>query len=198
EFIAALENMRLVEREIAADGSTLIRVAPVQAPEPPAPNTPAGWDPALLAQAERFLTEILGPVAKVLVRRAALQAGSPAELVQQLVALVPGEPQRLLFQRRMRGVMSGTLSGSVSRVTTAGTSAPASQMSGSLGSFEQPLLETARQDLAVYLGPIAKVLVKQAAAQAQTPQELYRKLAEHIPAAADRAAFLKRAPALTG
>ncbi|MBK7543426.1 MAG: serine/threonine protein kinase [Candidatus Competibacteraceae bacterium] len=198
EFIAALENMRLVEREIAADGSTLIRVAPVQAPEPPAPDTPAGWDPALLAQAERFLTEILGPVAKVLVRRAALQAGSPAELVQQLMALVPGEPQRLLFQRRMRGVMSGTLSGSVSRVTTAGTSAPASQMSGSLGSFEQPLLETARQDLALYLGPIAKVLVKQAAAKAQTPQELYQKLAESIPTAADRAAFLKRAPALTG
>ena len=49
-----------------------------------------------------------------------------------------------------------------------------------------------------YLGPIAKVLVKQAAAKAQTPQELYQKLAESIPTAADRAAFLKRAPALTG
>ncbi len=67
-------------------------------------------------------------------------------------------------------------------------------MSGSLGSFEQAVLEAARRDLAVYLGPIAKVLVKQVAVQARTPQELYRQLAAHIPTAAERAAFLKRAP----
>jgi serine/threonine-protein kinase len=73
-----------------------------------------------------------------------------------------------------------------------------SQMSGGMGSFDQAVLEKARQDLAVYLGPIAKVLVKQAAAKARTTQELYQQLAEHIPTAADRAAFLKRAPVLAG
>lgn len=196
DFIAALESLRLVEREIAADGSTLIRVAPVQAPEPSTSAT-AGWDAVVLAQAERFLTEILGPVAKVLVRRAALQAGSPTDLVQQLLPSIPGEPERLRFQRKLKGAMGGTLGGTVSRTATGGGSAPSSQMSGSLGSFDQALLETVRQDLAVYLGPIAKVLVKQTAAQAHTPQELYHKLADHIPTAADRAAFLKRAPAST-
>ena len=64
-------------------------------------------------------------------------------------------------------------------------------MSASLGSFDQATLETARQKLAVYLGPIAKVLVKQAAAKARTPQELYQRLAEHIPTANERNAFLK-------
>ena len=60
----------------------------------------------------------------------------------------------------MRGVLGGTLGGgTVSRTGTTGTSAPASQMSGSLGSFDQAMLETVRRDLAVYLGPIAKVLV---------------------------------------
>lgn len=196
EFSAALETLRLVEREVAADGSTLIRVVPVQAPEPPA-NVPPGWDPALLAQAERFLTQILGPVAKVLVRRTARQVGSPAELIQQLMAAIPGEPDRLLFQRRMRGALGGTIGSTVGSAGTLGTSAAASQMSGSLGSFDQATLELARQNLAVYLGPIAKVLVKQAATKARTSQELYQRLAEHIPAAADRAAFLKRAPALT-
>ncbi len=193
EFIAALEKLRLVEREVTVDGSTLIRVAPVQAPEPPPSNVPAGWDPVMLAQAERFLTEILGPVAKVLVRRTALQVSSPAELVQRLRASVPNEPDRLLFERRMRGVLGGTIGGA----KTMGSTSAASQMSASLGSFDQATLETARRDLAVYLGPIAKVLVKQAAIKAGTPLELYQRLAEHIPAAADRAAFLKRAPALT-
>jgi serine/threonine-protein kinase len=37
-------------------------------------------------------------------------------------------------------------------------------------------------------------LIKQTAGKANTPQELYQRLAEHIPTAADRAAFLKRAP----
>ena len=197
EFIAALESLRLVEREVTVDGSTVIRVAPVQAPEPPT-NALPGWDPALLAQAERLLTEILGPVAKVLVRRTALQVSSPAELVQRLMATVPGEQDRLSFQRRLRGVLGGTVGGTAGMTGTAGSSAAASQMSGSLGSFDQATLETARRDLAVYLGPIAKLLVKQAAAKARTPQELYQRLAEHIPTAADRAAFLKRTPVLAG
>ena len=189
-FIAALEGPRLVEREMA-DSSTLIRATPVQAPEPLPANVPPGWDPTLLARAERWLVEILGPVAKVLVRRTALQVGSPVELVQQLMAAIPGESDRLLFQRRMRTVLDGT-AGSLGTATSA--SVMGSQMSGSLGSFEQSVLEAARRDLAVYLGPIAKVLVKQVAAKTQTPRELYQRLAEHIPAAADRAAFLKHTP----
>ncbi|KAB2931232.1 MAG: serine/threonine protein kinase [Candidatus Contendobacter sp.] len=190
-FIAALEGLKLVEREAAADGSTVIRVEPVQAPAPPPANTPPGWDPVLLAQAEHWLIEVLGPVAKVLVRRTALQVGSPAELVQQLMAAIPGDQDRLLFQRRMRAVLGGAMTG---LGTATSASVMGSQMSGSLGSFEQPVLETARRDLAVYLGPIAKVLVKQVAAKTRTPRELYQRLAEHIPVAADRAAFLKRAP----
>ena len=193
-FIAALQGLNLVEREVAADGSTVIRVEPVQAPPPPPANTPPGWDPALLAQIEQQLIVYLGPVARMLVRKAALQVGSPKELIQNLAAAIPSEQDRLMFQRRLRATTGGTVTG-----LAAGTSASVmgSQMSGSLGPFDQVLLETARHDLAVYLGPIAKVLVKQVASKAGTPRELYQRLAEHIPTAADRAAFLKRAPALT-
>jgi serine/threonine-protein kinase len=194
-FVAALEGLKLVEREVAADGSTLIRVAPVQAPTPPPANTPPGWDAALLAQIEQQLVVYVGPVARMLVRKATLQVSSPRELVQHLAAAIPGEQDRLMFQRRIRGVLGGTIG---STVGTAGSGAVASQMSGSLGSFDQAALERARQDLAVYLGPIAKVLVKQAAAKARTSQELSQQLAEHIPTAAERTAFLKRTPALIG
>ena len=194
-FVAALEGLKLVEREVAADGSTLIRVAPVQAPEPPPANALPGWDAALLAQAEQQLVVYLGPVARMLVRRTALRVGSPRELIEHLAAAIPGEQDRLMFQRRLRAAVGGTVTG---MGTATSASAMGSQMSGSLGPFDQALLESARRDLAVYLGPIAKVLVKQAAAKARTPQELYQWLAEHIPTAADRAAFLKRGTALTG
>jgi len=190
EFVVALENLRLVERELAADGSTVIRVEPVRAPEPPAGALP-GWDPAVLAQTERVLVETLGPVARVLVRRTAQQVGSPAELAQQLAGAIPGEPERLAFQRRMRAIVGGTLTG---LGTGQGSSVMGSQVSASMGPFDQDFLEKVRRDLAAYLGPIAKVLVKQAAGKTKTPQELYQRLAEQIPTAADRAAFLKRAP----
>ena len=194
DFITALENTRLVEREAAADGSTVLRVAPVEAPQAPGATHAHGWDPALLAQTERLLAEILGPMARVLVRRTAQQVGSPTELIQQLAASIPSEQERLLFQRRMRAVIGGTLTGITAHTAS---SKMGSQVSGSLGSFDQSVLETARRDLAVYLGPIAKVLVKQVAAKAHSPQELYQQLAVHIPASADRQAFLKHAPAIT-
>lgn len=192
EFIAALERLKLVEREIAVDGSTVIRVTPVQAPESPSLNTTMGWDPALLAQVEKQLVVYLGPVAKVLVRKATLQASSPIELVQNLMTAIPNEPDRLTFERRMRAALGGTATGLLSAATSA--SVIGSQMSGSLGAFDQALLEIARRDLAVHLGPIAKVLVKQAALKTKTTRELYERLAEQIPTAAERAAFLKRMP----
>ncbi len=191
-FIAALEALKLVEREITADGSTLIRVAPVQAPAPPPANSPPGWDPTLLTQIEQQLVVYLGPVARMLVRKTALQVGSPKELVAQLMTAIPGEQDRLMFQRRLRGALGTT---AVGAGTLTSASFMGSQMSGALGSFDQAMLELARRDLAVYLGPIAKVLVKQVAAKAQNPQEFYQQLAAHIPTAADRAAFLKRAAA---
>ena len=192
EFITALENLKLVEGEIAADGATLIRVAPVQAPEPP-PNALPGWDSALLTQIEQHLVVYLGPVAKVLIRRTAVQVTSPKELIQQLATAIPNEQQRLMFQRRLRAVAGGSMTGVGTGATSA--SAMGSHMSGSLGPFDQALLENARRDLAVHLGPIAKVLVKQVARNARNPRELYQFLAEHIPTIAERAAFLKRMPA---
>ena len=65
-------------------------------------------------------------------------------------------------------------------------------MSAMLGQFDQAMLEAARRDLAVHVGPIAKVLVKQTAVKAMNLAELYERLAEHIPTAAERVAFMRR------
>ena len=74
----------------------------------------------------------------------------------------------------------------------AATDASASESLGdSMRLFDPILLETVRWNLAVYLGPIARVLVRQAADKARTVCELLDLLAAHIPAPAERAAFLK-------
>jgi len=53
-------------------------------------------------------------------------------------------------------------------------------------------IERAERVLAIYLGPIAKLLVKRALASAVTSAVLWENLAEHIEREADRAAFLRQ------
>jgi hypothetical protein len=57
-------------------------------------------------------------------------------------------------------------------------------------------LDAIRGLLARHIGPIAKVLVQKAAAEARTPAELCERLALHLSAPSDRAAFLRAARAL--
>jgi eukaryotic-like serine/threonine-protein kinase len=189
EFIAALEGLKSVALVINNQCLTTIRVAQDQVSKPLSSALPH-WNPDLLEQAAKRLVVYLGPVAKVLVRNAALQANSPAELIQQLMAAIPNESDRLAFQRQMQAGQDGIFTGLANAKIA--ISASNSQMSGSLGSFDQAFLEAVRCDLAVYLGPIAKVLVKQAAINVRTKWDLYERLAEHIPNIVERAAFLKR------
>jgi hypothetical protein len=53
------------------------------------------------------------------------------------------------------------------------------------------LLETAQKQLAQHIGPLAGMLVKQAAQQATHAQQLYQMLATHIADAGDRQQFLQ-------
>jgi serine/threonine protein kinase len=61
-------------------------------------------------------------------------------------------------------------------------------------SWDPVVLETARKTLAVYIGPMAKVLVSRAAKTARTTEELYKALAAEIVSPADRDKFLRSLP----
>ena len=52
-------------------------------------------------------------------------------------------------------------------------------------------LEDVSRKLAVYIGPVAKFVVKKLAAQSDDIDFIYRESAKQIPSDADRAAFLK-------
>jgi serine/threonine protein kinase len=58
-------------------------------------------------------------------------------------------------------------------------------------SWDPGILDNARKSLAVYVGPMAKVLVSRAAKTARTSEELYRALAKEISTSADREKFLR-------
>jgi eukaryotic-like serine/threonine-protein kinase len=77
---------------------------PVPSPTPGTPRgvtpaSPSGWDPALLGHARERLALYLGPIARVLVARAAGRARSTAELYALLAAQIPSPREREAFLR---------------------------------------------------------------------------------------------------
>ena len=55
-------------------------------------------------------------------------------------------------------------------------------------------LARAQAALTEYVGPISRVLVRQAAAQCTTVEALWQRLAGHVELPAERAQFLRRRP----
>lgn len=66
--------------------------------------------------------------------------------------------------------------------------------SGGVKSWDTAVLETARKNLAVYIGPMAKVIVSRAAAKARSLEGLYQLLAAEIPSLHEREKFLRSRP----
>jgi eukaryotic-like serine/threonine-protein kinase len=62
---------------------------------------------------------------------------------------------------------------------------------GSSSGFENPALEQISRKLAIYIGPVAKIIVKRLAEKSLDPDSLYREAAKEIGSEADRAAFLR-------
>ena len=61
-------------------------------------------------------------------------------------------------------------------------------------SWDAAVLETARKNLAVFIGPMAKVIVSRAANHAQSIEELYQMLSAEISSLHDRDKFLRSMP----
>jgi eukaryotic-like serine/threonine-protein kinase len=123
-----------------------------------------------LSTLERKLAEHLGPIAHHLVRSAARQAGTLEELREIVASRIVQPEQRSRFRDDVAGDTSARPPQAV---------APA-------------LAQQGEQELAVYLGPIARILAKRALEAAKSPEDFWQRLAAHIEREADRQAFLSK------
>jgi len=146
-------------------------------PEPPdatvlTPASVPGFDEAVLATIERRLAEHVGPIARHLVRNAARHAASTEAIVTEVSRHIAGPADRDRFTRQALG-------GQTEVRALPGAIAPAA-------------LERVQRELTVYVGPIARVLVRRAAERAKSEQELRQLLAAHLDRQSERDAFLAR------
>jgi len=188
-------------------GTTMVSIGTLML-QKPAPI----WDDETLRTAERELARAVGPLARVIVRRAAQQTSDRAELCSILSDyVVDPETRRKFvdaFNRTGSGVHAGGAGASGAHATGssrsgsghAHTGAPPSQSgvnhrsgTGTHGvPLEQAYVDQITARLAVYLGPIAQIVTKKAARDARTRSEFVRRVADNL-GTQERAAFLREA-----
>lgn len=145
-----------------------------------------------LAEAERRLARRIGPLAGILVKRAAGAAKSGGEFYQIIAAAIPDKADRADFLAEFSHVDRPTSKGATAAEGRPNT--PASDRSGQ-APITTAALKVAESRLANHIGPLAGVLVRQAADEAQGLDDLYAKLAVHIADGSKRERFLAAAGA---
>jgi serine/threonine-protein kinase len=155
-----------------------LRAAPAAAADrvggaasPSAASARAGAQ-TVLAEGRRLLARHVGPLATVLVRRAASECETPSALYAKLAEQLTDPSARQAFLGQLTRVAQTTGSGSS---TTA--AAPTLQLS-------EALQERAQRLVTAHIGPIAKILVRKAAAQSRDRAAFVARLVEAVPEAA--------------
>ena len=148
----------------------------------PASMRMVDWSIEELELIEEQLTPILGPMARIIVKRAAARTHTLEKLCQDLAAQLRTDEERKRFLngasiplRRVDG-------------TVAANSSPAAELPD--GAISRTTLDRTARILMRYLGPIALVLVKRTASSVLHEADLYARLAERITDVAERARFI--------
>ena len=156
---------------------------------PPTDNAPlTNWDPAVLAKVEASLARHVGPMAGVMVRRAAKECQDLPTLQTRLAEQITSSVAREAFLGQ--GSRGGTGTGSGGPVTggskgsNSGSQAPlGGTFAGATLPVNEALMDQALRLLSVHLGPIARVVVKRAAERTRQREAFYSILAEAVPEA---------------
>ena len=158
----------------------------------PADVFTAALPAALLAAEEHRLATYIGPLARVIVRRAAESARSASELYSAIAAVIPDPADRASFLAA--APLERAPEAAHEPAGERHEPAPAGSPSGDF-KLSDAELRDAEHRLAQYIGPLAGVLVKKAAQAASDRRDFYVRLGASIASPADRAAFLAAATA---
>ena len=189
EFRKGLDDVAKLSVEVDEGlGTTVVNIGTLMLAKPAPP-----WDDDTLRTAEHELARALGPMAKVMVRRAAAQTVDRSELCAILSDSItdPESRRRFVTAFNKAGGGQSTTGASGVRTGTAGTrgTAPGTK-TGTATTVEPAYVEQVTSRLAVYIGPIARVLTKKAARESRTRSEFVRRCAENL-GTQERAAFLR-------
>ncbi|HZE11567.1 MAG TPA: serine/threonine-protein kinase [Burkholderiales bacterium] len=166
------------------------RSIPVSAPLTTLP-TGVAFDRETLKKIETELAKHIGPIAPVVVRAASKKTFTVAGLAEIVSADIADEKERAAFVKRFSSDKSTpTGNPTLARSTPSAPSGPSN--------IDAQTLAKAEAALAQYIGAVAKVVVRRAAAKARDAAELYLLIAEEIEDKNERKTFMRKAISASG
>ena len=150
------------------------------------------WPEDLLRTVERELTLLIGPLAKVVVKKAASKTSNLEEFYNLLAASIARPSDRQDFLARRLKTDSGPRSRSTPATPQVEDSA-AGASAASRDELTPAAVERAARLLAPYVGPISIVLAKKASQRTNSLHTLCTLLAQHIEKESERVRFLQDA-----
>jgi hypothetical protein len=212
EFAAALQAGSPDAKGIISDGSEATVVLGSL------PVGQATFDPALLQLAELHLARFVGPMARMMVVRATQQAGTANDLYTLLARELPSAADRSMFLRLVGGgrvepcisgrgrpgqpmaprtrapfaVAPNTVAAppTLAPRTVEPETIPPQRLAAEL--ISPAALAAAQAVLVVHVGPIARVLVRDAATRATSGRDFIDRLCAHVTKSEDRAVLQRR------
>jgi serine/threonine protein kinase len=139
-------------------------------------SDPPGWSDEELTDLIGRLSPIMGPMARVLVKRQAALTRDRATLYETLAKGLRSDEERSRFLNAVAGASTQRLADG--EASTAEHTIPL------------PVIEHTTKILTRYLGPIASVLVKKTARAATDEHDFHRQVAERISDPGERAKFV--------
>ncbi len=145
--------------------------------------------PEAIAELERSLSRHIGPLAKVLVKQGQSEARTMEEFCQILADNIPTAGERADFLAKVAKLRKSESNYDAPAAAPAPAPSAAPESPGPRA-FTPEVLATAEKRLASYVGPLARVLIREAAGNSGNLRELYKQLAVHIDSDEERKAFL--------
>ncbi|MBI4204954.1 MAG: serine/threonine protein kinase [Betaproteobacteria bacterium] len=190
--VSPVVSEETVITEVAPTTIRLEPTQPSQSSEASAPVKtvpPPGWDSAVLKQVEAQLARFIGPVAKVMVKRVATGTNDIATLYARLADNLSSREEKKAFLTGGAELQVTLPSPSESQSATPRSGVDQRQLAAAPVTPET--VAQATRLLAAYLGPIARIVIKKAAAQATDRRQFYQILADSVSNEGDRIRFLQ-------
>lgn len=174
-------------------GRTLM---PDTTPFPSSPSGVAVFDSEWLKQVSADLAQHIGPIAAMVVKSAVKKSPTTGMLIENVAAEIADSKLRAVFVHKHAGPDRPSPAGDPPRPAHS-RSLPSNTVA-SAPRFDAALLARAEAELARYVGAVARVVVRRAAAKARSESELFALLATEIENPIDRKAFSRKVMSVSG
>jgi len=171
------------------DYRTMIQSSPLLKPREKIIGEQSLPDKNLLDKLEHSLASYIGPLSSVLVRRATATSITTKQMISELSQHISNDNDRSEFIRKI-SIETGTCSG-ISRINESSLNPSMTSEKGQTFVLEPERLAFITGKLAIYLGPMAPIIIKKTIKKVDSEESLIEVLSEKIAQSEEKALFLQ-------